>query len=51
MLYIAIAWYEPGDTYKQRAGSGRPNKLMRAQERKFLKKMENKNEGPYATFH
>ena len=50
-VYNTIAWYESGDTYKQGEGAGQPKKLTGVQERKVLKKMENKNEGPYATFY
>ena len=51
IIHNAIARYESGDTYKQMKGGGRPKKLTRAQERKVVKEMENKSEGPYATFH
>ena len=46
-----IALYESGNTYKQGEGAEQPKKLTGVQERKVLKKIENKIEGPYATFH
>ena len=50
-VYNAIAWYESSDTYMQGEGAEQPKKLTGVQERKVLKKMEIKNEGPYATLH
>ena len=50
-VYNTIAWYEYGDKYKQGEGARQPKKLTGVKERKVLKKMETKNERPYATFH
>ena len=49
--YNTTAWYESGDTNKQGKGARQPKKLTRVQERKVLKKMEKKNESPYAAFY
>ena len=50
-VYRAIARFESGVSHEQRKGAGRPRKLSKREENKVVKEMENKNEGPYATFH